>query len=199
MAVRVVMKLQESIRLKNCLEFSDNIKNLSGVEWASLSSSDISPDYLKVFSIRYIAFLNPDNFDNFLKAFCLFLIAWNIVGVIFQSSSGSSGSSIRGDQLTRDQLSRDQLTKLNLGFPNDRSVANDQQQPNEQLHLRVMELSARLLLSSFVVIIFSNIMIIRLGEVTLERDQLAREKEKGREGRWESQCQRWNILSFILV
>ena len=114
--------------------------------------------------------------------------------MIFQSSSGSSGSSIRGDQLTRDQLSRDQLTKLNLGFPNDRSVANDQQQPNEQLHLRVMELSARLLLSSFVVIIFSNIMIIRLGEVTLERDQLAREKEKGREGRWESQCQRWNIL-----
>ena len=98
--------------------------------------------------------------------------------------------------MTRDQLGRDQLTKLNLGFPNDRSVANDQQQPNEQLHLRVMELSARLLLSSFVVIIFSNIMIIRLGEVTLERDQLAREKEKGREGRWESQCQRWNIISF---
>ena len=67
----------------------------------------------------------------------------------FQSSSGSSGSSIRGDQLKRDhltgdQLTGDQLTKLNLGFPNERPVSNDHQhQPNEQLHLRVMELSAR--------------------------------------------------------
>ena len=57
--------------------------------------------------------------------------------VTFQSSSGSSGSSIRGDRLIGDQL-----TKLNCGFP---KVANGDvhHQPNEELHLRVMELSAR--------------------------------------------------------
>ena len=109
-------------------------------------------------------------------------------------------SSNRGDQLTRDQLTGDQSTKLNRGFLNDRAAANDHhQQPNEELHLRVMELSARWLLSPFVftisITIVIMIIIIRLGEVTLERDQLAREKEKGREGRWESQCQRFRSSS----
>ena len=33
----------------------------------------------------------------------------------------------------------------------------------------------------------------------MERDQLAREKEKGREGRWESQCQRFPIIPLALL
>ena len=41
--------------------------------------------------------------------------------------------------------------------------------------------------------------LFRLGEVTLERDQLVREKEKGRDGRWESQCQRYLPYFFVVV
>ena len=77
-----------------------------------------------------------NNLDNSLKSFFnISLFFSNINGALFQSSSGSSGSSIRGEQ----------LTKLNPGFPNDRPAANGDhhQQPNEELHLRVMELSAR--------------------------------------------------------